>query len=151
MTLLDKVAILCRQREMTIRQLEKEAGLKDRTIQHWDKSVPGADKVVKVANVLQVPMEELFSVYDESGNMLRVSKIISECGEASANDITEREKGILLCFRLLNAECGEASANDITERENCFLQKMKNPGVPELSRIPGFFLVEISGIEPLTS
>lgn len=104
MTLLDKVAILCRQREMTIRQLEKEAGLKDRTIQHWDKSVPGADKVVKVANVLQVPMEELFSVYDESGNMLRVSKIISECGEASANDITEREKGILLCFRLLNAE-----------------------------------------------
>lgn len=104
MTLLDKVAILCGQRKMPLRQLEREAGLKERTIQHWDKSVPSADKVVKVARVLQVPIEELFSVYDESGDMLRIAKTISEYGEVSAMDITEREKGILLCFRLLNSE-----------------------------------------------
>lgn len=104
MTLLDKVAILCGQRKMPLRQLERAAGLKERTIQHWDKSVPSADKVVKVARVLQVPIEELFSVYDESGDMLRTAKIVAEYGEVSAMDITEREKGILLCFRLLNDE-----------------------------------------------
>ena len=48
---------------MSIRQLEKAACLKDRTIQHWDKSEPSGSKLQAVATALNVPIEELLSVY----------------------------------------------------------------------------------------
>lgn len=63
MTLKEKVGNLCRERGMSIRQLEKAAGLKDRTIQHWDKSEPSGSKLQAVATALNVPIEELLSVY----------------------------------------------------------------------------------------
>ena len=63
MTLKDKVAELCRQQGITIRELERRAGLSERTIQHWDKSEPSGAKLYAVANALNVPIEELLSVY----------------------------------------------------------------------------------------
>jgi len=110
MTLLDKIVILCGERRMSLRQVEKEAGLTPRTIQHWNTSTPSADKVVKVANALMVPVEELLSVYDHSGNLARVSKMVSEHGEVTASGLTEKDKSILIPFRLLNDKGQEMAA-----------------------------------------
>lgn len=120
MTLLDKIVILCGERRMSLRQVEKEAGLTPRTIQHWNTSTPSADKVVRVANALMVPVEELLSVYDPSGNLARVSKISSQYGEVTAIGLPEREQGILFCFRLLNdkgQEMAEEYLNMLLEGE----------------------------------
>lgn len=102
MTLMDKIAILCGKRKIPLRQLEREAGLSPRTIQHWDKSTPSADKVARVARVLEVPVEELLSVYDES--LLRVSKVVTEYKDTLELPLPENEQGILFTFRLLNDE-----------------------------------------------
>ena len=64
MTLKDKVAELCKEKGLTMRELERKAELKERTIQHWDKSQPNGLSLYKVATVLEVPIEELLAVYD---------------------------------------------------------------------------------------
>lgn len=64
MNLKEKIVALCKQRGLTVRELERRAGLKERTIQHWDESEPSGQKLYSVAAVLNVPIEELLSVYD---------------------------------------------------------------------------------------
>lgn len=64
MNLKEKVMELCEERGISVRELERKAGLKDRVIQHWDKSDPSGPKLYAVANALDVPIEELLSVYD---------------------------------------------------------------------------------------
>lgn len=64
MTLKDKVEELSKERGISVREVERRAGLKERVIQHWDKSIPNGISLYKVATVLDVPIEELLSVYD---------------------------------------------------------------------------------------
>ena len=64
MNLKEKIVALCEEQDITIRELERRAGLKERTIQHWDESDPGSKKLYSVAQVLNVPVEELLSVYN---------------------------------------------------------------------------------------
>lgn len=49
----------CQEKKITIAELERQAGLKQRTIYKWDESKPSVDKVLAVANVLGVTVEEL--------------------------------------------------------------------------------------------
>lgn len=85
MTLKDKVVDLCKEKGLTVRELERRAKIGERTIQHWDKSKPDALRLYSVAGVLEVPMEELLSVYDP--DLERVSYV-----QSLRNEI-ERLKG----------------------------------------------------------
>lgn len=49
----------CQEKKITIAELERQAGLKQRTIYKWDESKPSVEKVLAVANVLGVTVEEL--------------------------------------------------------------------------------------------
>lgn len=49
----------CQEKGMTIAELERKAGLKQRTIYKWDESVPSIEKVLAVANALETTVEEL--------------------------------------------------------------------------------------------
>ena len=49
----------CQEKEMTIAELERKAGLKQRTIYKWDESVPSVEKVLAVADALGVTVDEL--------------------------------------------------------------------------------------------
>ena len=62
MTLLEKIKDLCTQQGLNIAQLEKQAGLTAKSISKWDQSSPSVDKVLKVADVLCVSIEELLNV-----------------------------------------------------------------------------------------
>ena len=62
MTLLEKIKYLCSQQGLNISKLEKQAGLKPKSINKWDQSSPSVDKVLKVADVLSVSVEELLNV-----------------------------------------------------------------------------------------
>ncbi|MBQ2270018.1 MAG: helix-turn-helix transcriptional regulator [Bacteroidaceae bacterium] len=102
MTLYDVVAKLCEERKMPIRQLERMAGLRDRTIQHWDKSTPSVDKVVAVACVLEVPIDELTFIY--GGSERREAKMMQAVASVDGLPLTETEKDIVILGRTLTEE-----------------------------------------------
>jgi len=102
MTLKDKVIQLCEERGMTIRQLEREAGLKERTIQHWDKSDPSGEKLYKVANALNVPIEALFAAYDPTWQRIADRIMTMNSVNEIASKLSDREYRLLQLFRILN-------------------------------------------------
>lgn len=56
---LAKILDKCREQGITLAELERKAGLANRTIYKWNESVPSVDKVLAVANVLGVTVDEL--------------------------------------------------------------------------------------------
>lgn len=102
MTLKDKVEQLCSERKMTVRALERQSGLKIRTIQHWDTSIPSVDKVASVAKVLDVPVEELIAVYDPTFE--RIAKVVRQKMDVDklSESLGENERIALFTFKLLN-------------------------------------------------
>lgn len=57
--MLSKIVELCKEKRMSIAELERQANLKQRTIYRWDESKPSVEKALAVANVLGVTVEEL--------------------------------------------------------------------------------------------
>lgn len=57
--MLTKILDKCREKGITLAELERQAGLANRTIYKWDDSEPSVLKVLAVASVLGVSVEEL--------------------------------------------------------------------------------------------
>lgn len=55
----DNIKKLCQEIDISISQLEKEAGLGNGTISGWKKSMPRIDSLQAVAAVLNVKVEKL--------------------------------------------------------------------------------------------
>ena len=59
MQLVRNIKQVCKERNMTLAEVERAAGVSKRSIYRWDEKIPAYTKVLAVANVLQVPVEEL--------------------------------------------------------------------------------------------
>lgn len=57
--LLEKIKELCKERGISIAELEKQAGLANGTIRKWDVSSPYVDSLSSVAKVLKVKPSKL--------------------------------------------------------------------------------------------
>lgn len=57
--LVRNIKAACADQGLTVTELERAAGLTDNAIYKWQDSMPGIDKVKKVAFVLQIPVDEL--------------------------------------------------------------------------------------------
>lgn len=57
--LIDKIRELCRQRNITLQQLEKDSNIANGTIARWAKSSPKIETLVKVADTLNVSIDYL--------------------------------------------------------------------------------------------
>ena len=57
--LLERIKGLCNRKGISIRQLERETGLADRTIGRWDTNMPSIDRVKKVAEYFGVTVDYL--------------------------------------------------------------------------------------------
>lgn len=57
--MLHKIKELCREQGITVAELERLAGLNQRTMAKWDETMPAADKLARVAKVLHTTVEEL--------------------------------------------------------------------------------------------
>lgn len=57
--MLERIKELCAKQNMPIVQLEKDCGLSNGSIYHWDEIKPSFDKVMKVAKRLGVSVEQL--------------------------------------------------------------------------------------------
>ncbi|WP_101773486.1 helix-turn-helix domain-containing protein [Peptostreptococcus faecalis] len=63
-SVLDRLKIITKNKRMTIAELERKANVGHGTIRNWDKSLPSADKLYSVANVLGVSMEYIITGKD---------------------------------------------------------------------------------------
>ena len=57
--MLERIIELCKQKGMTIAELERKSGLQPRTVYKWNRSTPSVDKVLAVANALGTTVEDL--------------------------------------------------------------------------------------------
>ena len=55
----DNIKTMCEERGMSISALERKAGLGNGTISGWSESSPRLEKIMAVANVLGVTIEDL--------------------------------------------------------------------------------------------
>lgn len=100
----DQIRKLCKQRQISVGELEEKAGIAQRTICRWDKSSPSIDKVIKVADYLGVTLDELCErdvrefVADNDDN-LRITRL----GNDSRFD-----------FKILDGRTGQISYLDLS-------------------------------------
>ena len=57
--LVKKISELCKQRGISLAQLERECGLSPRTVYRWEINIPSVDKVKKVADYFGVSVDDL--------------------------------------------------------------------------------------------
>lgn len=60
----DKVLTFAKERNMSIRELERSAGLSNGTISKWENSNPTAINLLKVARILEKPIEDFLETAD---------------------------------------------------------------------------------------
>lgn len=58
-TLFTRIRALCKERGLSLRQLEQDAGIANNTICRWGDNIPSVDKVKRVADALGVTVDEL--------------------------------------------------------------------------------------------
>ena len=61
MHIYDKIKAMCKERGMSVRQLEVAAGLKNSAISKWNDSSPTIKSLKPVADVLKVKVDKLIS------------------------------------------------------------------------------------------
>lgn len=59
MTVYDNVKLICEEKELSIRKLERAVGFGNGTIRRWRDVNPRINNVKAVADALEVPMEKL--------------------------------------------------------------------------------------------
>ena len=59
MTFKAKIRDLCQKKGLTVYKIEKDLGLGNGTISHWDKSDPKVQTLQKVCDYLNVTMDEV--------------------------------------------------------------------------------------------
>lgn len=61
MTLVDRIKLKCKEKSTSMNALEGELGLGNGTIRRWDERVPGADRLLSLANRLDVSVDWLLT------------------------------------------------------------------------------------------
>lgn len=60
--LYDNVKEIANQNGLSIRQIEKELKFSNGSISKWNVSAPSVNKIQKVAQYLEIPIEELLKI-----------------------------------------------------------------------------------------
>jgi transcriptional regulator with XRE-family HTH domain len=64
MELVERIKEICKQKNTSMGALEKELGLANGSIRRWDDKTPGADKILKIANRLDISIDYLLTGKD---------------------------------------------------------------------------------------
>lgn len=63
--LVDNIRIIAKSKGMSVQKVEKEAGIANGVIGKWNYSEPRLDKIIAVADVLGVSVDELLGIKKE--------------------------------------------------------------------------------------
>ena len=61
----EKIRCLCIEKKMSIRSVERKAGLGNGTIRNWKKCAPTVDNIKKVADILDCTLDDLMGEHQE--------------------------------------------------------------------------------------
>lgn len=86
MTVVDMIKKLCKERKITIAELERRIELSNGQIRKWDKQTPGIDKIQKVADYFDVSIDSLLG---------RTEKKYWELTEKNEKDIQKKLEEII--------------------------------------------------------
>lgn len=64
MTLVDRIKIKCKEKNTSMNALEGELGFGNGTLRRWDERTPGADRLLILANRLEVSVDWLLTGKD---------------------------------------------------------------------------------------
>lgn len=103
MSLVERIEGLAKQKGLTFKSLEREAGLGNGTIKRWERQSPRLDVLVKVANYLQVSLDEL--VFDGG----RVSATLCD-----STPLSQMEDDVIAMLRLLGNQERKIAVDFIT-------------------------------------
>ena len=103
MSLVERIEGLAKQKGLTFKSLEREAGLGNGTIKRWERQSPRLDVLVKVANYLQVSLDEL--VFDGG----RVSATLCD-----SVPLSQMESDVIAMLRLLGNQERKIAVDFIT-------------------------------------
>lgn len=70
MSLVERIKQLAHEKELTIKAIEEGAGFGNGTIRRWDNSPPSADKLLKIAYMLNTTCEYLLTGNSQIVNSL---------------------------------------------------------------------------------
>lgn len=100
MSLVYRIKEKCNEKGTSIKALEREIGLGNGTISRWDSNTPSYDKVIKVADFLQVSFYWLI-FGKESAELSPEEQELVECYRA-AND--QGKRAVMTMARLQKQE-----------------------------------------------
>lgn len=104
MRLVNNISIIAKERGLTFKALEREAGLGNGTIKRWEVQSPRLDGLIKVADYLHISLDEL--VYGErtkgAEDAINLDCYKAEQGlTCDGTPLTEAETDLVAMFRLL--------------------------------------------------
>lgn len=105
----ENIQRLCKERGISVAQLEKGAGLLVGTVHKWKKSMPGADKVKAVANYLGVSMETVMGSEDPEPPAGVIRLMVN--GESIMKDTFQN--GLELTRKIISC-CGDCTGCTVT-------------------------------------
>lgn len=92
LTFFDNIREICKKSNVPFAQLERELGFGNGTIQKWDKSNPGIDKVLAVAKHFGVSVDVLLgrSEYQLSDETRKIA--------AQFESLPQEKKNLVKCY-----------------------------------------------------
>lgn len=75
----DSIKVLCKEKEISISQLESDLNFKPSLIDGWSSIDPSLDEIVDVANYFQVSLDDLIGY--SFVQIIKNRNFISECDE----------------------------------------------------------------------
>ena len=98
MNIYSQIKTACSIRQLQVQDVEEKAGLGFKTTYNWRKSAPAADKLQKVAKVLNTTMEYLM------GETNDIDAVIATPMERKAASISVEERELLSLFQSVSVE-----------------------------------------------
>ena len=86
MNTLDRIKLICNQRDFTIADLERRADIGNGTIRRWGDTLPAADKLQRVARCLNVSIDYLI-------NGVKIDEVMAFATDI--NDLNDSDKDFL--------------------------------------------------------
>lgn len=102
MSIVDRIQLLVKERDSTLKKLERDCGIGNGTVRRWEDQSPRLDKLIKVADFLHVSLDYL--VYGGS-------KKATACDGDTLSPI---ETDLVAMFRLLDEQGKESSFDFVT-------------------------------------
>lgn len=95
----DQIQMLCKEQHVSVRELERSCEFAQGTLKRWNSVVPGVDKLIRVADQLQVSLDELCG--RENPSDVDIMPIV-ESYMKDYNTMSEEENMLLMSFRTLS-------------------------------------------------